>query len=77
MENKAQKNRRIVKQDLSLHILFHNLQMVRDCDYGYIQDNPKIKKAFDKLYNLVGDEIDKQYIGDITEQYVITICEEE
>lgn len=77
MENKEEKRHSIVKQDLSLHLLFHYIRLVRDCDYGYIEQNPKIKNLFDKLYNLLGDEIDKYYSGNIIEQYVITICEEE
>lgn len=77
MKNKEEKRNSIVKQDLSLHLLFHYVRMVRQCDYGYIELNPEIKNLFDKLYNFLGNELDKCYSGDIIEQYVTTVCEEE
>lgn len=71
-----EKKQKVIRQDLSLHLLFHYLRILRDCDYGYIESNLEMKESFDKLYNLVGDEIDKYYCGDIIDQYVTTICEE-
>ncbi len=69
--------KKTIKQELGYFILFDYLESVRTACSGALSSDETLNGAFNTLSERCAELVQTGYCGNITEQYVITICEEE
>ena len=67
----------VIKKELGLHILYDYLDSVKYACSGALSMDEKMNALFSELYERCGNLVCAELCGDITEQYVVTVCEED
>ena len=67
----------VIKQDLGLYVLFEHLECIKTSCFGVLASDNTMNALFFELYERCANLVQEKYCGDIVEQYVLTVLEED